>query len=422
MRIRDWDRNLKVRLFGEALMNTTFWMFFPFMSIYFADAFGTETAGLLMIASQLFSVIANLMGGYCADMFGRKRMMVLSAYGQGAAFFVFALASSPWWSSPFVGFLCFTFAGICGAFYWPASQAMVADVVPERDRNHVFAVFYTSINISVVIGPIVGGLLYAEHRFALLLLAACSCFVMAMLLAKQLRETAPLAEVGRGDSGTTWRSFLRTQLEQYMVIVRDRVFFLFLVAGVLVAQTFMQLDLLIPLYTKETVGAETLGGWTVDGTSAFGWLIAENGLLVALCTVVVTRWMSRYSEKQAFVGSSVLYGISMWLFSQTSSLLGLMAVMALFTLAELMTAGLQQSFVTKLAPEEMRGQYFAAASLRFTIGRMLAPLSLAAAAWVGYAWTFVSLGMLALASAALYAWMFRQVGRRIERSNVSFSR
>lgn len=167
---------------------------------------------------------------------------------------------------------------------------------------------------------------------------------------------------------------------------------------------------------------KTLAGWTIDGASAFSWLIAENGLLVALCTVAVTRWMSRYSERQAFVGSSVLYGISMWLFSQTSSLLGLIAVMALFTLAELMTAGLQQSFISRLAPEAMRGQYFAAASLRFTIGRMLAPLSLVAAEWIGYAWTFVVLGMLALGSAALYAWMFQQVGRRMERPNASFSR
>ncbi|OPX02679.1 MFS transporter [Geobacillus sp. LEMMY01] len=421
MRIRDWDRNLKVRLFGEALMNTTFWMFFPFISIYFADAFGKETAGLLLIVSQLFSVIANLMGGYCADVFGRKRMMVLSAYGQGAAFFVFALASSPWWSSPFVGFLSFTLAGICGSFYWPASQAMVSDVVPEKDRSDVFAVFYTSINISVVIGPTIGGLFYAEHRFALLLLAACSCFAMATLLSKTLRETAPLAAAGQQRRGT-WQSFLRTQFKQYAIIVRDRVFFLFIVAGVLVAQTFTQLDLLIPVYTKETVEAETLAGWTIDGASAFSWLIAENGLLVALCTVAVTRWMSRYSERQAFVGSSVLYGISMWLFSQTSSLLGLIAVMALFTLAELMTAGLQQSFISRLAPEAMRGQYFAAASLRFTIGRMLAPLSLAAAEWIGYAWTFVVLGMLALGSAALYAWMFQQVGRRMERPNASFLR
>jgi len=40
MRIRDWDANLKVRLVAEALVNITYWMFFPFLSIYFAEEFG----------------------------------------------------------------------------------------------------------------------------------------------------------------------------------------------------------------------------------------------------------------------------------------------------------------------------------------------------------------------------------------------
>ena len=33
-------------------------------------------AGLLLIVSQIFSVAANLFGGYFADRFGRKRMLV----------------------------------------------------------------------------------------------------------------------------------------------------------------------------------------------------------------------------------------------------------------------------------------------------------------------------------------------------------
>lgn len=47
MKIRDWDYNLKIRLFGEALMNITYWMFFPFLTIYFADAFGRESRATL---------------------------------------------------------------------------------------------------------------------------------------------------------------------------------------------------------------------------------------------------------------------------------------------------------------------------------------------------------------------------------------
>lgn len=132
MRIRDWDPNLKVRLFSEAMMNITFWMFFPFLTIYFAEAFGKNKAGFLLVFSQVFSVLANLMGGYCADRFGRKRMMVLSAFGQGLSFIAFAIASSPWLDSPWIGFISFAIAGVFGSFYWPASQAMVADVVEEK--------------------------------------------------------------------------------------------------------------------------------------------------------------------------------------------------------------------------------------------------------------------------------------------------
>jgi MFS transporter, DHA1 family, multidrug resistance protein B len=412
MKIRDWDRNLKIRLFGEALMNVTFWMFFPFMAIYFTDAFGKDKAGFLLIFSQVFSVVASLLGGYCADRFGRKRMMVLSAYGMGLAFFFFALASSPWFTSPFVGFLCFTLAGIFGSFYWPASQAMVADVVPEEDRNSVFAVFYTSINIAVVIGPMIGGIFYEKHLFELLLATGFSGVMLATILVKMLQETAPVYSIENGSS-MKWYEFLREQIHSYGVIIRDKTFLLFIVAGILVGQTFMQLDLLIPVYTKEVVGKQTLfslGDYSVvlSGEKAFGLLISENGLLVALFTVWVTKWMSRYRERSVFIGSSVIYGLSIIMFGQTTNIWGLIGAMALFTFAELMTAGIQQTFISKLAPEEMRGQYFAAASLRWTIGRTIAPLSITLTLWIGYEWTFLVLSVLAFFSAFIYFVMFQR--------------
>ncbi|MCZ0755009.1 MDR family MFS transporter [Anoxybacillus sp. J5B_2022] len=410
MKIRQWDRNLKIRLFGEALFNITFWMFFPFMAIYFTEAFGKEKTGLLLIVSQLFSVVASLIGGYLADQFGRKRMMVLAAYSQGVVFFLFALASSPWWTSPVAGFFCFTLASICSSLYWPASQAMVVDVVPEEHRSSVFALFYTSINIAVVVGPIIGGMFYEHHLFALLLAASFSCLLLAIVLTKALRETVPAQLIQQQNK--KWYEFIREQIQQYGIIMRDRTFLLFVVAGILVAQTFMQLDLLIPVYTKDVVDQQTLfsfSDWsvTLSGEKLFGMLVSENGLLVALFTVIVTRWMERYRDRTVFIGSSVLYGLSILFIGQTTSVWGMICSVALFTFAELMTAGIQQTFISKLAPEEMRGQYFAAASLRWTIGRALAPFSIAATIWFGYQWTFLLLGVLAFMSAALYFVMFR---------------
>ncbi|MRX74299.1 MFS transporter [Bacillus lacus] len=413
MRIRDWDRNLKVRLFGEAAMNITFWMFFPFLIIYFAEAFGKEKAGFLLVLSQLFSVAANLMGGYCADRFGRKRMMVLSAFGQGAAFLIFSLAVSPWMELPALAFICFTIVGVFGAFYWPASQAMVADVVDEKNRSSVFAVFYTSINIAVVIGPILGALFYVNYRFQLLVAAGLVCILLSILLSRMTRETAP--DSARQNIGTNgrWYGVIVKQVRDYGIIFKDRTFLLFIVAGILSAQTFMQLDMLIPVYTKDIVDNQTLfhmGSWhlSVSGEQAFGLLLAENGLLVALFTIAVTKWMGSFRESRVFILSSVFYAAAITLFGQVSFMWGLIFAMAVFTFAELMTAGIQQNFISKIAPEHMRGQYFAAASLRYTIGKTIAPIAIPFSVWFGYQWTFFILGLLALLSALLYFTMFSQ--------------
>lgn len=422
MRIRDWDSNLKIRLFGEAAMNITFWMFFPFLTIYFAGEFGKDKAGLLLVFSQVFSVLANLMGGYCADRFGRKKMMVLSAFGQGLCFVVFAYANSPWLNSPWLGFICFALVGVFGSFYWPASQAMVADVVEEKDRTHVFAIFYTSINIAVVIGPILGAIFYANYRFQLLLMAGIICMSLAGILAKWTRETVP-GHLNKMKENDKWYSFLLNQMKDYGIIFSDRTFLLFIIAGVLAAQTFMQLDLLIPVYTSEFVQNQSLftfeeRSFTVRGEQAFGIILAENGFLVVLFTVAVTKMMTKYKERNVFVLSSLTYAVAILLFGQTNWIWGLIFAMAVFTFAELMTEGLQQSFIANIAPEHMRGQYFAAASLRYTIGKTIAPLSIPLTVWIGYDWTFIILAGLAVLSAFLY-WLMYYFSEKTNRLNTT---
>ncbi|MCA0989197.1 MFS transporter [Alkalihalobacillus algicola] len=411
MKLRDWDRNLKIRLFGEGMINVLFWMFFPFMAIYFSDSFGKGMAGLLLVLSQVFGVLANLVGGYCADKYGRKRMMLIAAVGQALTFLLFAYANSPWLVSPVLTFVSFSILGIFGSLYWPASHAMIADVVEEKDRNTVFAVFYTALNISVVVGPILGGIFFFQHRFGLLLTAAIVSFGVAFLIAAFIRETAPdqMEKKLVTDSSTKWYGFVKEQLKDYRVIVQDKVFLLFILAGIFVAQTFMQLDLLIAVHLSESVQEQTVSKLfdiRADGKEIFGWLIAENGLLVALLTVYMTSKMSRFKEKNVFIVSCVIYAMSMIMFGYTTHVWMLVFAMFVFTMGELMVVGIQEGFVSRLAPEHMRGQYFAAASLRFTIGRTIAPLAIPLTAIIGFPLTFSLIGLLALVAAMLYYVMF----------------
>ena len=418
MRIRDWDRSLQVRLFGEFFSNLSFWMVFPFLAIYFADEFGTSMAGILLVASQVFSVGANLIGGYCADRFGRRTMLFFSAVAEGLSFILFAYANSPWLDSPMLSFVAFTIAGMAGSLYHPASQAIVADVVPEKDRSTVFSVFYTSINISVVIGPIVGAVLFFNHRFMLLLVAGIIFCFVGLAIRFLTEETLPVdVKVKMASGSNNWIQVIVDQVKTYGLIVKDKVFFLFVIAGILLAQTYMQLDMLIPVYMKDAIDKQVLGNffnreWSVTGEGSFGILLSENGLLVVLFTVFVTRWMTKYPEKWVFFFSSFLYAVAMLIFPMTANFWVFLIAMAIFTLGELATVGLQESFVSKLAPEDMRGQYFAAASLRYTIGRTIAPLVFPLVTWIGFTWTFAILAALALLSGFIYLLMFQEYNKR----------
>ncbi|MDC3417280.1 MFS transporter [Aquibacillus sp. 3ASR75-54] len=416
MKWSDWDRNLKIRLFGEGTMNFLFWSYFPFMTIFFEKSFGKENAGLLLILSQAFSVIASLVGGYCADRFGRKRMMVLSTAGQCLTFVLFAIANSPWYTSPTLTFLSFTMLGVWGALYWPASHAMVADVVSEKNRSSVFAVFYTSINIAVVVGPIIGSFVFYHYRFEMLVAGFVLTAVLMVVLQKYLGETAVFKERLKS-ADTRWYKAIWDELSDYRVIAKDKTFLLFIIAGVLVAQTFMQLDLLIAVYTSEVIQYQSLlqfgeRNLSVSGETAFALVLAENGLLVALFTVSITRVMNKFKERRVFVASSFLYGIGIIIYGLSQNVWIFLLAMAIFTTAELMIVGIQESFVSRLAPENMRGQYFSAASLRFTVGKLVAPISLILSNYMSYTFVFIILGLLAFVSGGVYFIMFKKMDRR----------
>lgn len=409
MRFSTWDINLKVRLYGEAFVDVSFWMIFPFLTLYFSETLGRATAGLLLIISQIITAFTGLLGGFLADKYGRKRMLLVAISGEIASFILFAFARSSLIDSPILVLVAFTGVSISGSLYQPAAQAMIADVVPEKDRAYVFSIFFTMLNIAVVVGPLLGAIFFITYPVQTICAIIFFETILLIALAKLTHETLPHTTTKQPAGKQTIATVLKEQFSSYKVVLRDKLFLWFIVAGILTTQTIMQIDMLFPIYIKEVIPTTVnFLRLTLNGEQVFAISLAINGFIVALTAIVMTKWLARYKEGMIFVLSCTFYAVGLLLFGSSISVWQFFIAMIIFSFAEVMVVGFQQSFVARIAPVENRAIYFSASGLRNTIGRVVAPLMVTLSVGIGYFPTFIVMALLTLIAAVIYYLVFKR--------------
>ncbi len=355
-----WNKNLKIRLVGEGLFNLCYWMYFPYMAIYFSSQFGVQLASILMMIPPFVQLFGQLIGGVIADTLGRRTTMLIGASIQAGMFALFALSTENW-----LDYVAYVLIGIGGALYSPASDAMVADLVPDDERKHVFATFITVKNIGAVLGPVIGATLFFSYRTPLLWACTLILSVYLLIIFIEMTETLP----GKKPAKKITRSLLE-KAGNYRLIVQDRVFFLYILAGVLSIFTIMQLDLFIAKYIVDEVPTQ----WHLDSRSILGLLLGINGLMFVVLILPTTRLLKNWRDRDVFILSCLLNGSSLFLISMTTNLVLLIVLIVTFTMGEIVRAPVINHFVSRHAPEAMRGQYMGASNMQYTIGRILAPL------------------------------------------------
>lgn len=406
MQIRLWDHNLKVRLIGEGLFNMLFWMYFPFITVYFSGALGSHIAGILMTVPPIFSLIGSLLGGALTDRLGRRPVMLLGASLQTLMFVVFALSTSPW-----VDYFAFIGIGLGGAIYRPASSAMVADLVPSQNLREVFATFTTANNIGAVLGPALGAVFFFQYRQGLLWTCATVLLLYFIAIYFMVKETVPQpAKVKKGSIAIA--SVVKEQLKGYGIIFSDKVFLIYILAGIFSLIPIMQLDLYLPVYVFNHVPAQTLFTWngaslTLSSKEIFGWLVGFNGLLFVLFILPVTKWFGKWKERNVFILSSLLAGFGTFFVGLNSNIWYLFFVTIIFTFGEMVRSPVTQSFISNYAPKHARGQYMGADSMQYTIGKFLAPSTVFLSSWLPPIGIFTIILALALISIVFYIQLFR---------------
>jgi MFS family permease len=337
-------------------------MLFPFFALYLTKKFeiGMTQVGVLFAAFSVSSFVGSMLGGALTDRFGRKGIIIfgliassLSTLAMGVvdvyeAFFIIAI---------FVGILADT-AG-------PARQAMIADILPEEKRAQGYGIFRVAFNLSVVIGPAIGGLLAARSYLLLFITDAVISLITAALVFRFIPETKPEASPGEAQEGVAG-SFVG-----YFRVLRDGAFMLFLGASMLMVLVYMNMNTTLGVFLRDAHGISEAG---------YGWILSLNAAMVVLFQFPITRRIENSPPFVMMALGMLLYAIGFAMYGFVSAYTLFLVAMVVITVGEMIVAPVGQALVAKFSPEDMRGRYMAVFgfswAIPFAVGPYLAGLVL----------------------------------------------
>ena len=118
-----------------------------------SDIEAAKYVGLFATVWALMQFFSSPIMGALSDRFGRRPVLLLSAFGLGIDYLLLAFAPNLTWL--FIGRI---FSGIFAASFSTAS-AYIADVTPPDKRSIAYGLYGATFGLGFILGPAIGGTL-----------------------------------------------------------------------------------------------------------------------------------------------------------------------------------------------------------------------------------------------------------------------
>lgn len=329
-------------------------LIYPFFALYVTAKFkvGLTEVGILLGAMTAGGIVGGLIGGWLTDRIGRKNIILFGLLVSGL-FSIVIIFIQQFELLIAVGAL----VGILGSMSGPAYQAMLIDIIPETNRNSAFGIVRVVYNLTVAIGPLIGGFI-SDYSYNWLFIGdAITSAATFLIVLKLLKETRP-EETHTHDE--------KDPLENkgYAPIFKDKQYLFLLGCLMLIFAVMMQMLSTLSVYMRDVHAFPN---------KYYGYILSLNATMV----VLMQFWVSRRAEKlppfiTMIVGAVfAVVGYTMFGFIQSIWLFAL--AMAILTIGEMIIDPMSQTLAAGFAPPDMRGRYMAALHFSLSLSNLVTP-------------------------------------------------
>jgi MFS family permease len=326
-----------------------------YLAIYLTQAlhFSQSQAGLVLGAYGVGGAVGTMTGGVLADRWGRRPTLLTAQFGAAGLMLALGFAEGFWQLAAGAVLL-----GLFAEGVRPAFQAMMIDLVPDKDRVRAYSLNYWAINLGFATAAVLAGFAAQFDYLLLFVVDAGTTLITAAISLVFLAETRPArtsrpatARPARGGPGLG-------------TVFRDRVFLSFVALNFFVVLVIMQHMSTLPI------------AMSADGLSpaTFGWVIAVNGLMIVAGQLFIPKLIDGRNRNRMLALATLIMGVGFGLnaFAGTVALYALSVV--IWTLGEMLQTPSNAALIAELSPAALRGRYQGVNSLSWSAGSALAPI------------------------------------------------
>ena len=331
-------------------------LLFPFFSLYITQKFnvGMTQAGMILGLFSIFGLFGGMIGGALTDRFGRRKIIIIGLVFSAVSTLTLGLVNQFATLIPLAVVI-----GLLSHFAGPAHDAMIADILPEKQRNEGFGILRVVGNMAWIIGPTIGGFVAKRSFMALFIIDAVVSCVVALLFFLFMPETKPV----RDEIHQKAESILTT-FRGYGTVLRDSPYIAFLVAGILMGLVYQQMYNSLSVYLRDNHGIEPSG---------YGLLLTVSAIVVILFQFTTTRLIKHKPPFLMMALGTAFYVVGFSMFGWVSTYYLFALAIVVITIGEMIVVPTSQSLAANFAPEDMRGRYMAVFGLLWMVPATIGP-------------------------------------------------
>ena len=330
-------------------------MLFPFFSLYITEKFsvGMTQAGIILGFFSVFSMLGSMIGGALTDKFGRRSLILFGLVFSALSTLLLGMANQFWMLYPLA-----VLTGLLSDVAGPANQAMIADILPEKQRAEGFGILRVVGNMAWIIGPTLGGLIANQSYFYLFISDAVASCIVAALFYKLIPETKPEPKEGEESQGAL------AAFAGYGVVLKDLAYVAFILAGMLMLMAYQQMYSTLSVFLRDNHGVDPQG---------YGFLMSTSAITVILFQFWVTRRIKHRPPFLMMALGTLFYMVGFGLFGFVGLYWMFALNIVIVTIGEMIIMPTSQALAANFAPENMRGRYMAFFGLTWSIPSIFGP-------------------------------------------------